>query len=402
MLAGPAWLIDLSRSVSRLARGPLTGIDRVELAYLRYLLGRPEPLFGLVRTALGFVLLDRPGVQGILDRAAQIVPLGRADMLGLLTHRHLPQRIRAEADARRLSLARCLPHGLGRMLRARLPPGSTYINVGHANLSPQVMAAVKTLPGAKIVVMVHDTIPLDHPQFCRADVAAAFATKLAVVAAHADEVVHTARCTRAQTDMHFAKFGRVPAGLVAPLGVELATPNAQALGGVSRPYFVALGTIEPRKNTALLIDVWRILQSQPELPPHLYIAGHRGWDNPAVFDDLAASTKAGHVTVLDRLSDGAVAELLLGAEALLFPSLAEGFGLPPLEAAALGIPVFAGPLPVLAETLGDYPVYLDTSDSYAWVAAINLRMTQQGQTAGRQIRVPPNWADHFMRVFASA
>ena len=72
MLAGPAWLIDLSRSVSRLARGPLTGIDRVELAYLRYLLGRPEPLFGLVRTALGFVLLDRPGVQGILDRAAQI------------------------------------------------------------------------------------------------------------------------------------------------------------------------------------------------------------------------------------------------------------------------------------------------------------------------------------------
>lgn len=397
----PAWLLDLTRLVSRLGRGPMTGIDRVELAYLHYLLARPEPLFALVRTALGFVLLDAAGAQGILDRALGRVTLGKADGLGLLTQRHLPQHARAEADARKLAVARAVPIRLGAMLRRALPTGVTYVNVGHANLSRRVLAAVKSVTDAQVVVMVHDTIPLDYPQFCRLHAAKVFSEKLAMVSAHADMVVHTARCTAAQTTAHFTRIGRVPPGVVSLLGVSLADPDAGALGAITTPYFVALGTIEPRKNLALLVKVWRKLQAAGGQVPHLYIVGNRGWADAGLFADLAGLTADGHVSLLHGLSDGAVVALLQGAEALLFPSLAEGFGLPPLEAAAMAVPVWAGNLPVVVELLHDYPVYLDTSDVYAWATAINHQMKhrKQGRDADRQIRVPPSWADHFDQVF---
>ena len=379
----------------------MTGIDRVELAYLRYFLSQPDPLFALVRTALGFVLLDRDGTRGVLDRVLGLVPLGRADILGLLTQRHLPQRVQAQADARRLAIARCVPMRLGAMLRKALPQGTAYVNVGHANLSDRVMQAARSVPGARIVAMVHDTIPLDYPQYCTVGVPKAFGAKLAVVSAHADLVVHTARCTRALTEVHFAKMARVPPGIVAPLGIDIAKPDASVLGEAKPPYFVALGTIEPRKNIGLLVKVWREFQAQTGTVPHLYIVGNRGWAERGLYDDLATLEAGGHISVLSNLCDGAVTALLQGAEALLFPSLAEGYGLPPLEAAALGVSVLAGKLPVVVETLRDYPVYLDTSDVYAWAEAVNHQMghgTQQ-LDAQKQIRVSPIWADHFDLVF---
>lgn len=379
----------------------MTGIDRVELAYLKWLLDRSGPVFGLVRTGLGFVLLDRVGASGILHRATGQVPLGQADMLGMLTQRHLPQRLRAEADARRLSMARCLPLRLGGMLRQWLPMGATYVNVGHANLGGRMLRAVKSVPDARAVVMIHDTIPLDHPQLCRNGVPAAFAETLVAVSAHADLVVHPAHVTKAVTDAHFAQAGRVPPGVVAPLGVEMAEPETGVLGRFKPPYFVALGTIEPRKNLDLLVRVWRDLQMGSGPVPHLCVVGNRGWAAPGLFANLDQLVEEGNVTVLHDLGDGAVVSLLQGAEALLFPSLAEGYGLPPIEAAALGVPVISVTLPVVVETLQDYPVYLDTTEVYAWVEAINQQMKHQRQRldANRPIRVPPNWPDHFDRVF---
>lgn len=402
MIAPSAWLLDLTRLVSRLGRGPLTGIDRVELAYLHNLIGRPEPLFAVVRTAVGFVLLDKDGAGAILDRVVGQVPLGQPDLLGLLTRRHLPQHLRAEADMRRLAFARCLPMRLGAMLRRAMPEGTVYLNVGHSNISARMMRAVKSVPGAQVIVMVHDTIPMDYPEFCRIGVPKVFAEKLALVSAYANIVVHTAACTKAQTEAHFLKVGRVPLGIVARLGVVVAPHNLACLGVENKPYYMALGTIEPRKNVGLLVQIWRALQSGAGPVPHLYIVGNRGWANPALFDDLDKLVAEGSVTVLHNLADDAVMLLLQGAEALLFPSFAEGYGIPPIEAAALGVPVFAGKLPVVVEMLDNYPVYLDSSDVYAWVDAINHQLNdrQQGRDADRQIRVPPSWADHFDILFS--
>ena len=404
MVPNGAKLLDLTRLVSRLGRGPLTGIDRVELAYLQYLMDRPTPLFGLVRTALGFVLLDKHGAHGILTRVTGAVSPGQADLLAKLTLRHIPQNSRAEADARRLACARCLPLRLGSMLRKWLPDGTNYVNVGHANLSARVLRTLKAVTRGQVVVMVHDTIPLDFPELCRAGTQNGFARKLAAVSAYADLVVHTAHCTKAQTEHHFGKLGRVPHGVVCALGINPIVPNSAQPDHDGLPYFVALGTIEPRKNLHLLVKVWQALQNAGGPMPRLFIVGNRGWESPAVFAELDALAKDGLIRLVHDANDATVAALLQNAEALLFPSLAEGFGLPPLEAAALGVPVFAGKLPVVVETLQDYPVYLDTSDVYAWVAAIHRHLKHRalGRVADRQIRVPPNWADHFGAVFSKA
>jgi glycosyltransferase involved in cell wall biosynthesis len=167
---------------------------------------------------------------------------------------------------------------------------------------------------------------------------------------------------------------------------------------------VALGTIEPRKNIELLVKIWRVLLTGQAPVPHLYVIGNRGWADPALFADLGVLVATGAVTVLHNATDAAVTAMLLGAEALLFPSLAEGYALPPIEAAALGVPVMAGKLPVVVERLGDYPVYLDTSDVYAWVDAIKQQMQEksQGQNVKRQSRFPPTWADHFDLVFGES
>ncbi len=410
MVAGPgAVLLDLTRLVSRLGRGPQTGIDRVEYAYLQMVLaqGGPEfgpefgpafgPAFALVRTGFGFVLLNRAGMAGLAARITGAVPLGRADLLGRLAHRRDPLRARAEADVRRLAVARVAGPWLGRMIGRYLPQGGRYFNIGHANLTGAVMRAVRAA-GLRITVLVHDTIPLDHPQYCRPDTIEGFRAKMRVVALYADLVVHTSRDARARTEAQLATLGRVPPGVVANLGVPVPVPDDTAVGVA--PYFVALGTIEPRKNHALLLEVWERLGPAA---PMLYVLGARGWATPAVFARLEALVRLGRVREMPGLADGAVAGLIAGAQALLFPSHAEGFGLPALEAAALGTPVISADLAVVRELLGNNAVYLDVTDSYSWMETI-LRLSKAPETALNQNNwfVPPNWAAHFKIVLSLA
>jgi glycosyltransferase involved in cell wall biosynthesis len=396
-----ARLIDLTRLVSRLGRGALTGVDRVELAYLMHLAAAETPLYALVRTAAGFVLLDRDGARMIARLATADVGLGPPDLLSRLFWRGDTLRARAESAARRLAIARCARPLLARMLRRQLPPGSSYLNVGHANLSARALSAIRAA-GLRVAVLVHDAIPLDYPQYTRPGIPQVFARKMAAVAAHADLVIYSTDDARTRTEAHFARMGRVPPGVVAALGVPLRQPDRAAIPpglDLARPYFVTLGTIEPRKNHALLLDVWDRMQANPTAAPQLFIIGGRGWANEDVFRRLDALPSGSPVRELPGLPDGAVAALLQGAQALLFPSHAEGYGLPPVEAAALGVPVIAAPLAVTRETLGDYPVYLDPSDSYSWLETIN-NWGQQGRADRnrRASRAVPRWEDHFNRV----
>jgi len=208
-------------------------------------------------------------------------------------------------------------------------------------------------------------------------------------------VIHTAATTRQQTETHLAAAGRVPAGVVASLGVGVPQPGPLPPGLMPpSPYYVVLGTIEPRKNHVLLLRVWADLARNGP-PPQLLVIGARGWADPGLFDLLAATPG---ITVLSGLPDGEVAALLQGAAALLFPSLAEGFGLPPVEAAALGTPVIASDLPVIRDLLRDYPIYLDPADSYSWVETIKALSLPNASARRQDSRPPPSWVDHFNTV----
>lgn len=389
------WLLDLTRLVSRLGRGPLTGIDRVEYAYLSHLLGLNDALFGLIRTAVGFVLLDRLGCAGLAAKVRGEAALGPTDIIGRLMYRVNPVRARAEADVRRLAIARSARPFLRGMLRDMA--GARYLNVGHANLTNRSLAAIRAA-GLQAVVMVHDTIPLDHPAFARPGTVEPFRAKLAAIACHADLVLHTTHDVQAKTNAQMAQLGRVPPGLVAALGVPIPVPGEMPFGIEKAPaYFVTIGTIEPRKNHALLLDVWANLGPNA---PRLFIIGARGWADASVLRRLDRLSPDGPVRVLSGLDDSSLAALLQNARALLFPSLAEGFGLPPVEAAALGVPVVASNLAVIRELLEDFAVYLDATDSYSWMETIKtLAAAAHDGTAQKRLK-PPNWADHFKTVLS--
>jgi glycosyltransferase involved in cell wall biosynthesis len=393
-----ARLLDLTRLVSRLGRGPMTGIDRVEQAYLTHLLAQDAPLYGLVRTGAGFLLLDPAGCAGFAKLCAGALSLPSADLLSRLMHRHDPTRARAETAARQLAMARAVRPGLPRLLR-QMPRGASYMNVGHTNLDAKTLSCLSSR-GLRVTVLVHDTIPLDHPEFARPGTVDRFRRKLAAVSSHASQIIHLSHATQAQTEGQLARLGRVPPGHVAPLGVETARPDPGQLPpglNLTTPYFVTLGTIEPRKNHALLLDVWERL---PPPAPQLYIVGNRGWADPALLARLDALPSDGPIKLLHGLPDAAVMTLVQGARALLAPSRAEGFGLAPLEAASLGTAVIAADLAVTRELLGNKAVYLPALELYPWVETI-ARQTIQPQIFGQQTDwTPPTWAAHFKTVLS--
>jgi glycosyltransferase involved in cell wall biosynthesis len=391
-----ARLLDLSRLVSRVGRGPLTGIDRVERAWLDGLLARSERMFSLVRAAPGFVLLDRAGTAALADRLAGDVPWGAADTLARLHLRQTPARRRVMSDLRRLALGQAPALGLRRLLARHLPPATVWIATGHTNLTAAVFAAVQALPGGRAAVLIHDTIPLDHPEFSRPEAWAPFARRFALTGARADLVIYNSDATRRAAEARFAAAGRVPPGVVAHLGLCPTAPGALPAGvDPARPLFLALGTIEPRKNHALLLDLWAGFAAlPPDRRPVLAIAGRRGWADAR----LLARLDARPVDVLEfnDLDDATVSALLCHARALLFPSLAEGFGLPACEAAALGVPVIANDLPVLREVLGDVPRLIPVTDRERWQREI---LEHAGPDTPQPRRVAARgWDSHLNHV----
>lgn len=365
----------------------MTGVDRVEFAYLEHLLEHPS-LWGLVRTSIGYVLLDHAGCRTVHTRLQDNL-WGPADRLARLQRGRHPIRLRAEADLRRICRARCLPIRLSSMLRRHLPMGVHYINTGHSNLTNRVLSAL-TLCKAHVAVFVHDTIPLDFPQYQRPETFASFRLFLDRVVARADVILCNSHQTLADVKRH-AKT-ELPPSAVAHLGVNLPTLGVAPDGPWTPPYFVTLGTIEPRKNHALLLDIWG------EIPDaHLLICGHRGWENHAVFERLDAAPSRVHE--LSELPDDQLFALVKGAAGLLFPSFAEGYGLPPLEAAALGVPVLCNDLPIYREVLGDIPVYADARDRYLWETTIKqMAQAHQTGTGNTLDYTAPTWDDHFKIV----
>jgi glycosyltransferase involved in cell wall biosynthesis len=182
----------------------------------------------------------------------------------------------------------------------------------------------------------------------------------------------------------------VPPTLVARLASSLPAlePGPPPL---AEPYFLMLGTIEPRKNHRLLLEAW---QRMGAAAPKLVVVGQRGWECEDIF---AALQRSSHVVYKAGCSDAELVTLLAHARALVLPSFAEGFGIPVVEALTLGVPVIASDLPVFREFALDVPAYLDPHDADAWTRAIVG--FDRGAHLARLARYhAPTWAEHLAAV----
>lgn len=378
-------VLDVSRLIWRRwsLRLP-TGIDRVCLAYLEHFGPRSLAMIQWrgKRVVLGVSDSDRL-FEVLLDAPTARF---RQELL-----RRLPMAV-VRAAARRASLS-----------------GKVYLNVGHTGLNAPDLADWLAAKGLKPVYLVHDLIPITHPQFCREGEAGRHEARMRTVLESAKGVIcNSAATCEALRDFADDRGLDTPASVVAHLGIE---PFAQAPDPMrrARPYFLSVSTIEGRKNHALLLDVWERLQREMGGDcPDLVLIGQRGWQAQAVFDRLDAlgardgTSEDRHVFELSGCSDDDLVCWLDGATAVLMPSHAEGFGLPVIEALSRRIPVIAADLPVYRELAGTVPCLLDPDDVGAWVAAVRDHAghgpDRLRQTGAIQTYVVPDWPGHFAIV----
>ncbi len=387
-----AVLLDISRTISRAPYPHPTGIDRVERAYIRHFLAAEAPAFFLSRVLKGYVLLDRPAMQALWPMVTGDAPWQGQDLIARLFSHKLPAATnRAESTLRRAALGTCLRPKLAKMLARHLPSGFTYLNIGHSNRKPALWQAVRAAGAGQMLAMVHDVIPLDYPEFTRPDTAARFEAELKATARACDALIYNSEDTAQRCAKYLQKWGLSPASLPILLGTEpLPAPPEAPLSDPAE--FVMLGTIEPRKNHQILLDIW------PEIDAHLHIIGQRGWQNEAVFHTLNTHPMIGK-TVFEHntLSDDALARRLATARALLFPSFAEGFGYPLIEALHMRLPVICADLPCFHEVAGDLPTYLPPDDKTAWKTAIQAAAATPREKMPQNVRFP-TWDQHFAKL----
>ena len=380
----PARVLDLTRLMRRAGR-VLTGIDRVELAYLKAVLAASVPAFALIRTQLGYILLDQAGMEELVTLLCSSVSSGPT----------AAAKKRIWRMARQMAVGRVPPALLGYMLRRHVPRGAAYLNIGHANLTDRVLRTMKDVINAPIAGFIHDVIPLEFPDYQRDSRVAWFSEMIARVARYSDLIIYNSQDTARRAALQMAE---PPASIVAHLGTDVCTPAPLELPqGLppETPFFVCVGTIEPRKNHAFLLDIWEEMGKDA---PALVIAGSRGWKNEAVFARLDALPKGAPIYEVSGLSDGALAALMKASSGCLFPSHAEGYGLPAIEAVALGCPVIVNDLDVFREVLADIPVYVSVSDRYLWIDTVKKMSQVKTQASEIQNFHPPTWADHFKIV----
>jgi glycosyltransferase involved in cell wall biosynthesis len=152
----------------------------------------------------------------------------------------------------------------------------------------------------------------------------------------------------------------------------------------SAPYLLYIGTVQPRKNLARLIDAFaQVARSNQQKPapadtPRLVLAGQRGWLSTQIEARAAAAGLGGLVHFTGYVDDADLPALLSGALAFVFPSLYEGFGMPVLEAMACGTPVLTSTTSSLPEVAGDAALLVDPHSTRAIAEGLARMLTDAG------------------------
>ena len=365
-----------------------TGIDRVELTYAEMLLRRiPERLSFAARYPYGlYGRLETGAVRRFLLYTASLWQNGEETSqinVRLAAVRHL------------ITLRpRSIPQRRGRRVFLQVSP----------HLLDQVKRTEQILrrEDAKFVCMVHDLIPILHAEFARPNGAEQHRRRIESILTLAAGVIANSQATCDELASMAASRESGPVMRVAHLGTALTLVDATATAPLfQRPYFVCVGTIEPRKNHLLLLNLWRRMAQESGEVPALFLVGRRGWENEQVVDMLErCEPLKGHVFEYNDLSDHQMAALTRNARAMLLPSFAEGFGMPVAEALAAGVPVIAADIPAYREVGRDVPDYLDPIAGLDWLAAIKEYASATSPARLAQLRrmhgwTPVAWDDHL-------
>jgi alpha-1,3-rhamnosyl/mannosyltransferase len=154
--------------------------------------------------------------------------------------------------------------------------------------------------------------------------------------------------------------------------------------GALWPYILYVGTIEPRKNLQRLVETYRQLIAGGEIDEHLVLAGPLGWDSEALLLQLGSPELRDRVHLLGYIPQSDLPWLYRGAKLFVYPSLQEGFGFPPLEAMACGVPTIASLSSSLAENLQGAAELVPPTDGEALTLAMRRLLRDEQLWAERR------------------
>lgn len=410
-----------------------TGISRVELAYVKYLLQNHSDEVTFISSYPPQIhIVPTPRVRRFVEVTETVWQAGSPREKGQTGQRlaefigsdavlspansdqmerspQISRMSRQQAAFSALAAASAgilTPKKVSHLVQNSVDP--VYLSVSGWRLpTPWIARWLARTPKMKSIFLLHDVIPLTHPGFVRQKSWRKHKEYVDRVADHASLILANSQSTADALRAYLTEQERsVPPTKVIPLGYEggisdnpnLPLPDAQKIP----PYFVTIGTVDPRKNHTLLLNVWsRLIQQHGENCPKLIILGKRGWASDPILHALDHDPKLQrHVMHSGQVQDGDLFQLMRHARAILFPSFAEGFGLPLSEAMVLGTPAICSDIATFREIGGDIPEFIDPLDQLEWLRCIQdysnidhpARLQQIQKHGSARL---PSWDSHF-------
>jgi glycosyltransferase involved in cell wall biosynthesis/Flp pilus assembly protein TadD len=293
----------------------------------------------------------------------------------------------------------------------RAAPGDIVVSTGTIYRRTDILKADARLKraGALLGAYIHDFIPLSHPEFCAKHETESFAFTIADALLQYDFALTVSEHV-GQELRRLLMQGGYPAipiravpeahGLTAPLGElkDAWTPTIAALR--DHEFVLCVGTLCARKNQALLLQIWLLLIRDAVEPPMLVLVGRRGHNINELLSQLEATNYLdGRVIVLEGLVDDELATLYRNCLFTMFPSFAEGWGLPVGESLAYGKVCIASDATSLPEVGGDFVLYIDPYNARDAACSVRRLLDDRGQLERFEARIrnefrPRTWQEH--------
>lgn len=313
-----------------------------------------------------------------------------------------------------------------------LETGSLFFDIDgvwNSRLTRSYLYPILKKTGIHIVTMIYDIIPVTHPQYCHKSTIMRFISYFGAVIKYADKIITNTQATADCIEAVCREIGeKCPPYDVAPLGADFKKPedddieitthtdengnevvDEECRHLVPKPdispvieagkYILMVGTIEPRKNHALLIDAL-----DKGLDINVVFAGKIGWNVAELIKRIKTHPLyKKRLFLINNANDAAINQLYKNAYYLAFPTFNEGFGLPIIESFQRGTPVAASDIDVLKEVGGDFADYIDNTSPDSLIELINNSLSDPESYLAKKERlknfVPYTWDEAAENIY---